>query len=91
MYKVSDKAGDCWSDVEKYAAYALYQVQISHEARPSTLMSLRDSFSDFLKEMSAESDTYPGSFEVLRDQGCIKLVVSDKNDPENVGFVQSVP
>ena len=91
MYKVSDKAGDCWSDVEKYATYALYQVQIAHEARPSILISLRDSFSDFLKEMSIESDAYPGSLEVLRDQGCIKLVVSDKIDPENVGFVQSAP
>ena len=91
MYKVTDKAGDCWSDVEKYDTYALYQVQIAHEARPSILISLRDSFSDFLKEMSTENDAYPGSLELLRDQGCIKLVVSDKADPENVGFVQSPP
>ena len=91
MYKVTDKAGDCWSDVEKHGTYALYQVQIAHEARPSILISLRDSFSDFLKEMSAENDSYPGSFELLRDQGCIKLIVSDKVDPENVGFVQSAP
>ena len=91
VYKVSDKAGDCWPDVEKYPTYALYQVQIAHEARPSILISLRDSFSDFLKEMSTENDSYPGSLEVLRDQGCIKLVVSDKIDPENVGFVQSAP
>jgi hypothetical protein len=91
VYKVSDKAGDCWPDVENYGTYALYQVQIAHEARPSILISLRDSFSDFLKEMSTENDDYPGSLEVLRGQGCIKLVVSDKVDPENVGFVQSVP
>ena len=91
VYKVTDKAGDCWSDVEKHGTYALYQVQIAHEARPSILISLRDSVSDFLKEMSTENDSYPGSLEVLRDQGCIKLVVSDKVDPENVGFVQSAP
>ena len=91
VYKVSDKAGDCWSDVEKNGTYALYQVQIAHEARPSILISLRDSVSDFLKEMSTENDSYPGSLDVLRDQGCIKLVVSDKVDPENVGFVQSAP
>ena len=89
VYKVSDKAGDCWEDVQKYATYALYQVQIAHEARPSIMISLRDSFSDFLKEMSTEGDAYPGSLEVLRDQGCIKLVVSNKDDPESVGFVQS--
>ena len=91
VYKVSDKAGDCWPDVAKYATYALYQVQIAHEARPSILISLRDSLSDFLKEMSTESDAYPGSLEVLRDEGCIKLVVTDKNDPENVRYVQSAP
>ena len=91
VYKVSDKAGDCWSDVEKNCTYALYQVQIAHEARPSILISLRDSVSDFLKEMSTENDSYPSSLDVLRDQGCIKLVVSDKVDPENVGFVQSAP
>jgi hypothetical protein len=91
VYKVSDKAGDCWSDVEKNGTYALYQVQIAHEARPSILISLRDSVSDFLKEMSTENDSYPSSLDVLRDQGCIKLVVSDKVDPENVGFVQSAP
>ena len=89
VYKVSDKAGDCWEDVQKYPTYALYQVQIAHDARPSILMSLRDSFSDFLKEMSTESDAYPGSLEVLRDQGCIKLMVSNKDDPESAGFVQS--
>ena len=91
VYKVSDKAGDCWSDIEKYPTYALYQVQVSHEARPSLLLSLRDCFADFLKDMSIENDAYPGSLDLLRDQGCIKLVVSDKVDPENVGFVQSAP
>jgi hypothetical protein len=91
VYKVSDKAGDCWSDVEKYTTYALYQVQIEHEARPSILISLRDSFSDFLKEMSTENEAFPGSLEVLRDQGCIKLILTNKDDPENVGFVQSDP
>ena len=58
VYKVSDKAGDCWEDVQKYATYALYQVQIAHEARPSILISLRDSFSDFLKEMESQEDHY---------------------------------
>ena len=41
--------------------------------------------------MLIENDAYPGSLDVLREQGCIKLVVSDKADPENVGFVQSAP
>ena len=78
-------------DIEKYATFALYQVQIAHEARPSILMSLRDSFSDFLKDMSSENEAYPGSLEVLRDTGCIKLVLTNKDDPEDIGFVPSDP
>ena len=67
----------------------LYQVQIAHDARPSVLFNLRDSFSDFLKEISDEDKRYPSSFDELLNVGGVKLVLTDKNDPENVGFVQS--
>ena len=68
----------------------LYQVQIAHDARPSILFNLRDSFGDFLKEMSAEDKDYPRSIDELLNIGGIKLVLTDKNDPDNVGFVQSI-
>ena len=87
VYKVSDKAGYCWPDCADDVTYALYQIQVAHEARPSMLMNFRNSFSDFLKEISMNNDAYPCNLEVLRDEGSVKLVVSNK-DPENIGFVQ---
>ena len=68
----------------------LYQVQIAHDARPSILFNLRDSFGNFLKAMSTEDKDYPSSIDELLNVGGIKLVVADKNDPDNVGFVQSI-
>ena len=68
----------------------LYQVQIAHDARPSVLFNLRDSFGDFLKEISVEHKDYPSSIDELLNIGGIKLVLTDKNDPDNVGFVQSI-
>jgi hypothetical protein len=89
VYKVSDKACLCWSDYENDPTYALYQIQVAHDARPSMLMNIRDSFSDFLKEMSTKDESYPCNLELLRDEGCVKLVVTNKADTENIGFVQS--
>ena len=88
IYKVTDKAGDCWSTFEQCIKASLYQVQMAHDARPSILFNLRDSFGDFLKEASAEKEGYPSSLEVLLNDGGIKLVLTDKDDPENAGFVQ---
>ena len=88
VYKVSDRAGYCWPDCEIDLTYALYQVQIAHEARPSSLMNFRDSFGDFLTEVSTKKPDFPANLEALRDDGSIKLVVSNKTDPDEVGFVQ---
>ena len=53
------------------------------------LFNLRDSFGDFLKEVSAEDKDYPSGIDELQNMGGIKLVLTNKNDPDNVGFVQS--
>ena len=62
---------------------------MEHGARPSCLFDCRASFNDFLKEMSAEADNegYPNSLETLQAKAGVKLVLSDRNDPDNVGFV----
>ena len=88
IYKVTDRAGDCWSTYEGCTKASLYQAQIAHDARPSILFNLRDSFGDFLKEISAEKPGYPINFDGLLNEGGIKLVLTDKNDPDNVGFIQ---
>ena len=90
FYKVTDKAGDCWPAFEGSNKARLYQAQLAHDARPSLLFNLRDSFGDFLKAVSAEDKDYPSSIDELLNAGGIKLVLTDKTDPENVGFVQPI-
>ena len=87
VYKVTDSAGDCWSQYDGADA-SLYQVQMKHEARPSALFDLSRSFGDFLKSVHAEDESVPVSLQDLQHCG-IKLVLADAQDPDGVGtFVQ---
>ena len=90
FYKVTDKAGDCWPAFDGSNKARLYQAQLAHEARPTILFNMRNSFGDFLKEMAVEHTDYPSSIDELLNAGGIKLVFTDKDDPDNVGFVQSM-
>ena len=47
VYKITDKAGDVWSQYENVSAAKLWQVQMDHAARPSCLFNFRESFSCF--------------------------------------------
>ena len=58
IYKVTECAGDCWSQYEGTDA-PLYQIQMKHGARPSALFDLNRSFSEFLKSMHTEDDSVP--------------------------------
>lgn len=85
---MSDNAGDMWSNYEGAEA-KLYQIQMTHDARPSALFNVRDSFNDFLKEMAQGGDSgYPASLELLQSKAGVKLTLTDRNDPDDVGFVQ---
>ena len=44
VYKITDKAGDAWSQYENISGAKLWQVQMDHAARPSCLFNLRGSF-----------------------------------------------
>ena len=61
---------------------------MDHAARPSVLFNIRDSFSDFLKDMSEGKEDYPNNLESLLNKGGVKLILSDKNDPDGAGFIQ---
>jgi hypothetical protein len=43
-YKITDKAGDAWSQFENVPDAKLWQIQLDHSARPSCLFNLRGSF-----------------------------------------------
>ena len=86
IYKVTDQAGDLWSQYEDTAA-ALWQVQVKHDARPSVVFDMHGSFNDFLATANAEEKSIPSSMQELQRVAGIKLVLTDAQDPEMVGFV----
>lgn len=85
IYKVTDCAGDCWAQYESTDT-SLYQIQMKHEARPSCLFDLTRSFCDFLKAARADNESVPATLQDLQQCG-IKLVLTDAQDPDAVGFI----
>jgi hypothetical protein len=43
VYKITDKAGDAWSQFENIPGSKLWQIQMDHAARPIALFNLRGS------------------------------------------------
>ena len=88
IYKVTDKASEVWNMLEGADA-AIFQVQIKHEARPSVAFDIVGSFNDFLKSAHADNEEIPPSLTELTRDGGIKLILTNTEDPDNVGcFVQ---
>ena len=52
-----------------------------------SVFGIRESFQDFLKDAGSKSEEVPQKLEDLAASG-IRLVITDKNDPDGVGFVQ---
>ena len=83
-------AGLAFSYVKaREAIMLMFEVHMDYAARPSVLFNIRDRFSDFLKHSAAAGKAdYPSNLESLLNQAGVKLVLSDKNDPDGAGFVQ---
>ena len=74
--------------VQTFPSDTMWQVQVVHDARPSVVYNIVRLFNEFLVETHATNDAVPGSLGTLFEQHHIKLVLTDKNDPDSVGFVQ---
>ena len=86
LYKVTDEAGDVWNAYEGKEGIQLWQVQVSHDARPSITFGVIQSFNDFLHQAHASNEAVPTTLADLEGAG-MKLVSTDKTDPDDVGFV----
>ena len=84
VYKVTNKAGDLWERQFKDSVAALWQVQISHDARPSVTFDIRKSFEAWLKSNAAPG--MPVTLQELAEQAGVKLTVTDTQDPDKVGY-----
>ena len=51
------------------------------------VFGIRESFGDFLKDASSKSEDVPAKIDDLASAG-IRLVITDKADPDGVGYVQ---
>ena len=88
IYKVTDQACDVWNVFEDKPDVKLFQVQIEHAAKPSISYFIVDKFNSFLRTMHARDETIPASLTDLQQKAGIKLVVTDRQDPDEIGFQQ---
>ena len=78
---MTNRAGDVWSNFEGTDAQ-LFQIQIDHQARPSIVFGLRESFNDFLRDANSKSEDIPATLDSLQSSG-IRLVITDKANQPN--------
>ena len=69
----------------------LYQVQIDPQAQRAITFQIRDAMNDFLRQLHDVDATMPGTCQELERQLGVRIVVCDRQDPEEVGFVQWRP
>ena len=80
IYKATDIAGDMWEAFQGEKK-KLWQIQIAHEVPRPITYQFRDRFASFIKTY----DKVPDSLQELEQEGGIRIVTADANDPENVG------
>ena len=88
IYRYTDQASDLWDLFHGKDDVPLFQVQIAHEAQRSITFQMRDSFNDFLASAKDEDGTMPTNVQQLEAVAGVKLVVTDRTDPESAGFQQ---
>ncbi len=87
MYKVSDRVGDF---IERFqdTDLPLWQVQVDHPAQRAITFAVRDSFNDFLAKSHVEDEAIPASLQELEQETGIRVVLTDRADPDGIGFIQ---
>ena len=87
IYRVTELASDLW-DLLQGRDNALFQVQIRHEAQRAIDFDMRTSFSDFLRAAHRQDPRIPSNLAELERTCGMRLIVTDRADPDDVGFVQ---
>ena len=88
IYHYCDQASILWDLLQEKDEFKLYQVQLSHEVQRSATFSMRDSFNEFLTKAHEENESVPMNLQELEKEAAVKLVVTDRTDPDNIGFKQ---
>ena len=64
---------------------------IDHQAQRAITFQIRDAVNDFLRQLHDNDAAMPGTVQELERQLGVRIVVADRTDPEEVGFVQWRP
>ena len=88
MYKITDEAGDVWEAFQGKDEVPLWQIQLDHPQQRSITFSMRDSFNDFLR---SAGDGVPSTLQEIERSAGVRLVIADRADPEEVGYIQWRP
>lgn len=59
-----------------------------HQAQRSITFQMRESLNDFLREQHAVDEQFPSTMRELEQSAGIRLVITDRADPDDVGFIQ---
>ena len=88
IYRYCEQASLIWDLLQGKDEFELYQIQITHDAQRAITFSMRDSFNDFLAKAHDEDATIPANLQQLEKEAAVKLVTTDRIDPDGVGFQQ---
>ncbi len=88
VVKYTDQASDLWDLFQGKDDVPLYQIQIQHLAQRAVTFQMRDSFNDFLRATHAADNAMPATLQQLESAAGVRLVVTDRADPDDVGYVQ---
>ena len=88
IYKYTNQASDLWDLFHGQDDAPLYQIQISHQAQNSVTFQMRDAFNDFLRATHAANSAMPTTLQQLETAAGLRLVVTDRADPDDVGYIQ---
>ena len=87
IYRVTELASDLW-DLLQGRDNVLFQVQIRHEAQRAITFDVRTSFNDFLRAAHRQDPRIPNNLTELERACGVRLIVTDRADPDDVGFIQ---
>ena len=88
VMKYTDQASDLWDMLQGQDDVPLYQIQIQHLAQRAVTFQMRDSFNDFLRATHAGDNAIPATLQRLETAAGVRLIVTDRADPDDVGYIQ---
>ena len=87
IYRVTELASDLW-DLLQGHDHALFQIQVRHDAQRNITFDVRNSFNDFLRAAHKQDPHFPINVTELETACGVRLIVTDRADPDDVGYKQ---